>query len=195
MFGLVCCSSADICHEIKIRIVVTGASSGVGLGVTKRALVSGDIVVATLRKPTNLDELSSKYPESQLLVLKVDVTNNQEVTSAFACAVEAFGRIDIVFNNAGTWMRAKVEYTPDADARRLHEVNFWGSLQVTREAIKVFHDVNPKGHGGHLVQNASMVAVDAWPLTGLYSSTKYGEVNLHYKTFIIAEGSSYGRCY
>ncbi|KAJ3565769.1 hypothetical protein NP233_g7435 [Leucocoprinus birnbaumii] len=81
-----------------------GASTGFGNAVACSALEHGDIVVATMRDPGN-DTLASQYQEcsrkGKLLVLKVDVTDPEEVASAFSVAQDTFGRIDIVFNNAG----------------------------------------------------------------------------------------------
>ena len=69
--------------------------------MTRYALAQGDRVVATLRKPTAIASLRSTYPETQLVVTKLDVTSKDEIKAAFQLAKAAFGRIDFVFNNAG----------------------------------------------------------------------------------------------
>ncbi|EIN11445.1 NAD(P)-binding protein [Punctularia strigosozonata HHB-11173 SS5] len=152
---------------------ITGASAGFGLAVTKHVLEAGDIAVATLRKPSDISELASKYPSSRLLVLPLDVTKPEQVSAAFARTREAFGRIDVVYNNAGVWMRAEVEGTTEEEARRQFEINYWGALRVSIEAVKFFREVNPKGLGGRLLQVSSVVGVNPWPLTGPYATTKF----------------------
>lgn len=84
-----------------LLLKVTGASSGMGLSMTKYVLSQGDIAVATLRKPEAISTLTTKFGTDKLLVLKVDVTKAQDITDAFARAKQAFGRIDVVYNNAG----------------------------------------------------------------------------------------------
>ncbi len=93
-------SAVSICVYAKSRSV-TGASSGLGRAVVEHTLARGERVVATLRKPQALDDLVSKYPATQLLVLSLDVISPSAITSAFDAAIAKFGRIDIVYNNAG----------------------------------------------------------------------------------------------
>jgi len=138
--------------------IITGASSGLGKALTEAVLRKGDIVVATLRKPSVLAPLTKQYSPFQLLLLSLDVTRPSDITAAFTRTQEVFGRLDVVFNNAGYGMIGEVEGTPDADARALLEVNFWGLVGVSREAVKFFREVNPPGQGGVLLQNSSMAA-------------------------------------
>ena len=90
--------------------------------MTEAALAHGDKVVATLRKPEALESLQAKYPADKLLVTKLDVTKPDEIESAFAKAKEAFGRVDVVFNNAGWGVIGEIEGTPDVQARAMFEV-------------------------------------------------------------------------
>ena len=90
--------------------------------MTEAALAHGDKVVATLRKPKALESLQAKYPADRLLVTKLDVTKSDEIESAFAKAKEAFGRVDVVFNNAGWGVIGEIEGTPDDQARAMFEV-------------------------------------------------------------------------
>ncbi|KAG9310962.1 hypothetical protein JVU11DRAFT_8839 [Chiua virens] len=76
-------------------------------------------VVVTLRKPGALSNLTSCYPPTQLLVVTVDVTNKAEIAAAFAKAEQVFGRIDVLFNNAGVSSTREVESVDKADARTL----------------------------------------------------------------------------
>lgn len=72
-----------------------------GRTMTEHVLSKGDIAVATLRKPSALSDLTAKYGKDKLLVVKLDVTQLQDILDAFAKAKEVFGKIDVVYNNAG----------------------------------------------------------------------------------------------
>jgi NAD(P)-dependent dehydrogenase (short-subunit alcohol dehydrogenase family) len=122
--------------------------------MTEYLLKQGHKVVATLRKPEVLSDLVSQYPPTQLVVVKVDVTQNAAIAAAFNKAQEAFGRIDVVFNNAGQMITAEVEAVNEADARGLFDINFWGAAQVSREAVRFFREVN-NPRGGRLLQVSS----------------------------------------
>ncbi|KAN0092903.1 hypothetical protein V8E55_003687 [Tylopilus felleus] len=148
--------------------LITGASSGFGRAVTEVVLGKGDIVVATLRKPSVLAPLTKRYPHSQLLLLTLDVTRPADISAAFAQTREVFGRLDVVFNNAGFALFGEVEGTPDADARAVFDVNFWGLVDVSREAVKFFREVNSPGKGGILLQNSSMMAFMGVPGVSFY---------------------------
>lgn len=150
--------------------LVTGASSGFGRSMTELVLKNGGIAIATLRKPEVLADLAAKHSPEKLLVLKLDVTDPAQITAAFSASKERFGHIDVVFNNAGIAALSEVEGTSDAVARKLFEVSFWGAANVSREAVKFFREVN-KPAGGLLLQNSSVAAFDAMPLSGYYSAT------------------------
>ncbi|KAH9952121.1 NAD-P-binding protein [Amylocystis lapponica] len=151
---------------------ITGSSSGFGRAMAERVLQKGDIAVATLRNPTVLTSLEKQYPSSQLLVLKLDVSKPEDITIAFDAARLAFGRIDVVFNNAAYGMVSEVEGTPDADVRAMFEVNFWGAANVARAAVAFFRDVN-NPQGGRLLQISSMAGIEGSPGIGYYSASKF----------------------
>ncbi len=142
--------------------------------MTRTALAHGDKVVATLRKPAVLADFASKYPSSQLLVVKLDVTSQQEIKEAFQKAKAAFGRVDVVFNNAGIVVSGETEGVPEESARRMFETNFWGAVNVSLEAVRIFRDEN-KPQGGHLIQNTGSTGFISLPLMGFYGATKRGE--------------------
>lgn len=155
-------------------IPVTGASSGFGRLLTEIALANGDIVVATLRKPEVLKDLQDRTPKERLLLLKADVTKEDDVRDAFTKAKENFGRVDVVYNNAAIWFTSTVEAVPDDKARALFETNFWGATRVSREAVRFFRDENPKGAGGRLIVISSAAGLIANGGIGFYSASKYG---------------------
>ena len=142
--------------------------------MTELVLEKGDIAVATLRKPEAISDLASQYTSERLLVLKLDVSKPQEITAAFDAAVKTFGRIDVVFNNAGYAILGEVEATTDQLARGIFDVNFFGALNVSKEAIRVFREVN-KPQGGRLIQMSSAIVYYEPGASALYAATKRGK--------------------
>ncbi|KIJ66817.1 hypothetical protein HYDPIDRAFT_128161 [Hydnomerulius pinastri MD-312] len=149
---------------------VTGASSGFGRSMTELALSKGDKVVATVRKPEILNDLVVAHPKDKLLVLQVDVCKPSDINAAFARIKETFGRIDVVFNNAGKAAFAEAEGMPDDVSRGMFEVNFWGAANVTRAAVKFLREVNPPGQGGVIFQISSVVAYHSLPTFSYYAA-------------------------
>ncbi|KAH9923789.1 hypothetical protein B0H21DRAFT_154151, partial [Amylocystis lapponica] len=155
--------------------LITEASSGFGLEMTKRVLKNGDIAVATLRKPEVLADLEAQYSRDSLLVLKLDVSKTHDITDAFARTREVFGRLDVVFNNAGYTLLGEIEGTTDELARAVFEVDFWGAIHVSQEAVKFFREVNAPGVGGRLIQTSSILGRTSVASSGWYSAAKAGE--------------------
>ena len=141
--------------------------------MARYALARGDRVVATLRKPEVLKDLASQYPPARLLVLKLDVTKHQEIKAAFVKAKEAFGRIDVVFNNAGWLVVGETEAHPEEEARKIFDTNFWGSTNVSVEAIRFFREENTPS-GGLVIVNSSMSGIRSVPGFSYYSASKHG---------------------
>ncbi|ESK82462.1 NAD-P-bindingprotein [Moniliophthora roreri MCA 2997] len=151
---------------------ITGSSLGFGRSMTEAALQAGDAVIATVRRPESLADLQKVYPEEKLLVVKLDVTKKDEITAAFKKAKEFFGRIDVVYNNAGYAFAGEAEAVPEEDARGLFDTNFWGSCSVAREAIAFFRDVN-KPVGGRLIQMCSYYGLIAGGAMNYYVASKH----------------------
>jgi NAD(P)-dependent dehydrogenase (short-subunit alcohol dehydrogenase family) len=126
---------------------------------------SGHRVVATARKISALDYLADA---PNVLKLKLDVTSPADISAVVAATVERFGRIDVLINNAGYGLMSDFEAIPDMDARRQFETNFWGPISMTREVLRVFREVNPKGQGGTVVQVSSMGGFIGFPGNAFY---------------------------
>ncbi|KAI0328382.1 NAD(P)-binding protein [Cubamyces sp. BRFM 1775] len=152
---------------------ITGTSTGFGRALTEVVLAKGETVVATARTPSVLADLVAQYPSDRLLALKLDITQPSEVAEAFERAREAFGRIDVVVNNAGCGHAGEFESMDDEMGRAIMETNFWGTVNVTRQALKFFREVNPKGHGGRLLQNSSVLGVVGKPAFSFYIASKF----------------------
>ncbi|KXN82786.1 hypothetical protein AN958_02151 [Leucoagaricus sp. SymC.cos] len=171
--------------------LVVGASTGFGHAVACHALDNGEIVVATMRDPRG-DTLALKYPDyakkGKLIVLKMDVTDPLEVASAFAITKKKLGRIDVVFNNAGrTQSIGEVEQVPEEMGRSLFDTNFWGAVNVSKEAVKYFRQNTPPG--GRLLQNSSGSALQGIPGSAYYCASKAGASST--KAYLIGADSPF----
>ena len=141
--------------------------------MTELLLKRGEIVIATARKPEVLDDIKARYPATQFIALKLDVDNVKDIENAFAEAKKAFGRIDVVFNNAGWAAVAETEAHPEEEARKIFDTNFWGSTNVSREAVRFFREEN-RPAGGRLLVNSSISGIRSVPGLAYYSASKHG---------------------
>jgi len=152
--------------------------------VTEAALKRGDNVVATLRKPSALDDLVASTPSSQLLVIKCDVSITSDIHAAFAQGLAKFGSIEIVINNAGYGIVGEAESTPNEAARTMFDVNFWGAADVSREAVRVFRDVNGKEKGGWLFNVSSIAGLTGFAVIPYYSARSVFALFCEYQSII-----------
>lgn len=122
---------------------ITGCSTGFGKYLAEEVLDKGDICVATARKPESLS--FSAATDKNYLALKLDVTDTQNIESAFKAALDKFGRVDVVVNNAGYGLSGPFEELSEENIRTQMEVNFFGLINVTRKAMEVMRDQKPSG--------------------------------------------------
>jgi NAD(P)-dependent dehydrogenase (short-subunit alcohol dehydrogenase family) len=146
---------------------ITGASRGLGRAFAIAALERGDQVVAAARTITRLD-FDDRHGD-RLLTLALDVTDRDAVFTAVHTAVEHFGRLDIVVNNAGTMSSGMIEEFTEAEARAQLEVNLFGAMWVCQAVLP---HLRAQG-SGHIVQVSSIAALGGFPSTGMYSASKF----------------------
>ncbi len=113
---------------------ITGASSGFGMAFARYAIEQGYNLVATARTPAKLEALAATAPE-RILVHKLDVTAAGDAEAAVQAAIERFGRIDVLINNAGYGIVGAVEETPESELRAQMETNFFGAVAVTKAVL------------------------------------------------------------
>lgn len=124
--------------------LITGTSTGFGKHLVQEVIDRGDdIAIATARSPSTLSFKNTK-PENYLAV-KLDVTVPEDIDSAFSAALERFGRVDVVVNNAGYSLSGAFEELSDAQIKKQMDVNFFGLLAVTRKAMEVMREQKPCG--------------------------------------------------
>jgi NAD(P)-dependent dehydrogenase (short-subunit alcohol dehydrogenase family) len=149
-------------------IFITGASRGFGRIWTEAFLQRGDNVVAAVRKPETLTELTKEFP-SNLLVLKLDVTDKKASFEAVDAAKTHFGRIDVLINNAGYGQIGAVEEVSEHDVRSQFETNVLGSLWTIQAVLPIMRQQN----SGHIIQLSSALGLNTVTFMGLYSATKF----------------------
>jgi NAD(P)-dependent dehydrogenase (short-subunit alcohol dehydrogenase family) len=148
--------------------LITGSSRGLGRELTTAALENGDHVVATARRPEQLDDLVAKYGD-RIRAVALDVTDQQAAQAAVRTAVEAFGSLDVVANNAGYANSAPIEDTPDDDFRAQLETNLFGPLNVTRAVLPVMR----AQRAGHVVTISSTAGLVGQEFCTAYAASKF----------------------
>src|SRR5271157_4244147 len=116
--------------------LVTGSASGLGRNIAEAVLESGDRLVATARDPKRLDDLVKKYGD-RVRAVPLDVTDESAAQSAVQTAVAAFGRLDVVVNNAGYGDIAPFEQLSTERFKSVVDTNFYGVVNVCRAAIPI----------------------------------------------------------
>ncbi|MEV6609769.1 SDR family oxidoreductase [Kutzneria sp. NPDC051319] len=148
---------------------ITGASRGFGREWTEAALERGDRVAATSRSAAAFDDLVRDYGDA-ILPIELEVTDREAVIKAVQRAVDHFGVLDVVVNNAGYGLFGMVEEVTEQQARDQVEVNLFGSLWVTQAALP---HLRAQG-GGHIIQVSSIAGVFSLPGLGVYHASKFG---------------------
>jgi NAD(P)-dependent dehydrogenase (short-subunit alcohol dehydrogenase family) len=149
--------------------LITGASRGFGRRLAETVLESGEQVLATARRPEQLADLVSRYG-GLVRTAALDVTDPEAARVAVSAAVEAFGRLDVVVNNAGYANSGPIEEMAEKDFREQFEANFFGVVNVTRAALPVLREQR----SGVFVQFSSVGGrVGGTPGMGAYQSAKF----------------------
>jgi NAD(P)-dependent dehydrogenase (short-subunit alcohol dehydrogenase family) len=147
---------------------ITGTSRGFGREWAQAALERGDKVAATARNVSTLDDLVEKYGDA-VLPLALDVTDREAAFAAVQQAHAAFGRLDVVINNAGYGHFGFIEEVTEQEARAQIETNVFGALWVTQAALPFLREQG----SGHIIQVSSIGGITAFPGIGLYHASKW----------------------
>lgn len=153
---------------------ITGTSRGFGRVWTEAALKRGDKVAATARNLASIADLKEKYGEN-VLTLELDVTKPDQVKTAVTQAYDHFGRLDIVFNNAGYSLVGTIEEASGGDVRALYETNILGPLSVIQAALPLLR----KQGSGHILGTSSNLGHVTMPVIGYYCSSKLAFEAIH----------------
>jgi NAD(P)-dependent dehydrogenase (short-subunit alcohol dehydrogenase family) len=149
-------------------ILVTGAARGMGVDIVKAALAAGHSVVATAR---NADAVTGVLgPHERLLPVRLDVTSPADAEEAIRAAVERFGRIDILINNAGNFFGGFFEELSPEQVRLQIETNLFGPMNVTRAVLPVMR----RQRSGLVVSISSLAGLVGGEFTSAYAASKFG---------------------
>ena len=151
-------------------IVITGASSGIGLATAELAAHRGARVVLSSRDEVDLEQAVSRIRDEgdQAIHVAADVADLDAMKRLAAMAVREYGALDTWVNNAGVSIYGRLEDVGLMDARRLFETNYWGVVHGTLAALP-----HLKAHGGALINVGSILSDTGYPLQGHYSASKH----------------------
>jgi short-subunit dehydrogenase len=155
-------------------IVITGASSGIGLATARAAAAAGANVVLAARTREALTKAVDQAKQAGIrsggnaIFVVADVTRREDLEALARAAVERFGGIDTWVNNAGVGIWGRIDEVPEADKRQLFEINFWGMVYGSEIAVE-----HLRQEGGALINVGSVTSDFAIPLQGIYSASKH----------------------
>jgi len=147
---------------------ITGSSTGFGRELARAAITHGHRVMATARDFSAVADLVTLAPQ-RVRTARLDVTDPESIHAAVAEADRAFGRIDVLVNNAGYGLEGVLEELAEEDLRQQFETNLFGALAVTRAVLPLLR----RQRSGHIVQMSSINGVLPIPGGSAYSGTKF----------------------
>jgi NAD(P)-dependent dehydrogenase (short-subunit alcohol dehydrogenase family) len=157
-------------------IVITGASRGIGEAIARACIDAGARVALASRKQADLDRVAGSLPADRAVALACHTGKPDDVDAMFARAIDRFGRVDGLVNNAATnpYFGPLID-TPDAAIDKTFEVNVKGYLYCARALVK---HARTRGGGGAIVNIASIAGVRAAPMQGIYGATKAAVISM-----------------
>lgn len=158
--------------------IVTGAGTGVGRAVAHSLIDAGYKVALAGRRAEPLEETATLSSDStRTLSISTDVSDESAVEALFAKTVDAFGRVDLVFNNAGIGARPVEMHELEVDEwRAVVDINLTGVFLCTRQAFRIMKEQSPQG--GRIINNGSISAHTPRPFSSPYTSTKHAVTGL-----------------
>ena len=148
---------------------ITGAGRGMGVDIAKAALAAGNAVVATGRRPEAVEQALGTA-QDDLLVVKLDITSPADAQAAVQAAVERFGRIDVLVNNAGNFYAGFFEEISPEDFRAQIETTLFGPMNVTRAVLPVMR----AQRSGLVVAISSTAGIVGYEFNTAYAASKFG---------------------
>jgi short-subunit dehydrogenase len=161
-------------------VIITGASAGIGHETALEFARQGAHVVLAARREERLRELARRCEALgtalgvRALPVPTDIGRGEDVEALVRATLDAFGRVDVLVNNAGFGFSGTIEETTEADMRELMDVNYFGAFNAVRAVLPHMR----AQRRGHIVNVSSVVGKMAFPYHGAYSSTKFALVAL-----------------
>ena len=150
---------------------ITGATSGIGEALAKEFALQGAKIIISSRRIEELERVKNllKLPEGDLLILPLDLEDLSNINILSQLVINKFGRIDILVNNGGISQRSLTKDTSIETDRKLMEVNFFGTVALTKSVLPYFL----KQKGGHIVVVSSIVGKFGFHLRSAYAASKH----------------------
>lgn len=148
--------------------LITGCSTGIGREIALKVLASGQRAAVTARRQETVQELATEYP-GHALALALDVTDAKQIAETVAATEAAFGRIDVLVNNAGYGYMAALEEGEDDEVRKLFDTNFFGVVDLIKAVLP---GMRARG-SGYVINMSSMTGLVTNPPNIYYSCTKH----------------------
>ncbi|MET9901605.1 SDR family oxidoreductase [Streptomyces sp. NPDC006446] len=149
-------------------IFITGAGRGLGTDIAREALSAGHQVVATGRRPEEVEKTLGG-PQDNLLVTKLDITSLDDAEAAAQAAIDRFGRIDVLINNAGNFYAGYFEEITPEQMRRQFDTNLFGPMNVTRAVLPILR----KQRDGHIITLSSSAGLIGQEFCVAYAASKF----------------------
>jgi len=146
---------------------ITGCSSGLGHSLAKNALLDGHYVVATARDRDKITKLESEYGK-KIKAVKLDVTKNDQILEAINSAVNSFGRIDVLVNNAGYGLVGALEEYSEGEMHKNFNTNFWAAINIIRKVLPVMKEQK----SGHIINISAGAAIMNETGFSIYAASK-----------------------
>jgi len=153
-------------------VLVTGASSGIGVAIAQRLAMEGNRIVICARRQERLDQLATdlQNQNAEVLAQQVDLRQEEEILKLFDRIRNTWGGVDVLINNAGLGHREPLMTGHTEAWREMLEVNVLALCICTREAV---HDMRQRGNTGHIIHISSMSAHRVPTSGGVYSASKF----------------------
>ena len=149
--------------------MITGAGRGIGAEIARAALANGDRVVAAARKLGQLQDAFAGADPERIALVELDVASEAQAAPAVAAAVERFGRIDVLVNNAAYGLLGRLEEVSSADIARQFAVNVHGVLHMLRAVLPTMR----RQRGGHIMNISSIAGITGFDGASVYCASKY----------------------
>jgi short-subunit dehydrogenase len=158
--------------ELKNKIIwITGASSGIGEALAYSSIHEGAKIIISARRSQELERVAAacKTDPSNIMVLPLDLEDTNNIEEKVEKVIQRFGRIDILINNSGMGHRTKAVNTPTSIDRKVMEVNFFGTINLTKAVARKMQEQK----SGKIVVISSIMVKYGLPLYSTYSASKY----------------------
>ncbi|WP_413529399.1 SDR family oxidoreductase [Rahnella inusitata] len=162
---------------MKKTALITGGGSGIGLSAAKALAATGFRVILAGRNIEKLEQAVAQFPQGQAVARQLDVTSPQSVTALFTEIQQTFGRLDLLFNNAGNNVKdVPIEELAVEDWLSVINTNLTGAFLCTQAAVKLMKQQSPQG--GRIINNGSISAQSPRPNSAPYTASKHAITGL-----------------